>query len=230
MSSTTAALLRQVPLFAALDDELREAIALRTRRRTFEAGQALFHEGDPGHTLYVILSGRVNVQRVTPSGEVLHIADRGPGEFVGEMALIDGKPRMADVVTAEACDLLMVDRAAFLECMERSPRIAWLVAGCMVERLREAADHQEKIQSRDVLGRVAGALLELMDLQGTDPVPGGRRLRAQITQQELAERVGTTRESVNRAFRRLKQVGAVQCQGKQPVVTDEVKLRQYYLR
>src|SRR5207244_6131385 len=106
MDAFTVGLLRQVPLFGDLDQGSLERLAARSRRRRFAAHEALFHEGDPGYTLYVVISGHVNVQRTLVSGEVFHIGQCGPGEPVGEMSLFDGKPRMADVVTAEPCEVL----------------------------------------------------------------------------------------------------------------------------
>src|SRR5262245_42248277 len=101
MDVSNVKLLQQVPLFGGLDSESLEKLAQRSRRRRFQAHQTLFHEGDPGYTLYVIISGRVNIQTLTSSGETVYLAQRGPGESVGEMAVIDGQPRMADAVTAE---------------------------------------------------------------------------------------------------------------------------------
>jgi CRP/FNR family transcriptional regulator, cyclic AMP receptor protein len=100
------ALLRQVPLFAGLDTTLLQTLLQHSRRRKFKAYETLFHEGDPGYTFYIIVFGRVNIQRWNSSGDVVHIAQRGAGEHFGELSLIDGKPHMADVVTAEPCDLL----------------------------------------------------------------------------------------------------------------------------
>src|SRR5436309_2273573 len=113
MDASSINALRQVPIFSGLDDDSLKSLARRSRRRTFRASEALFHEGDPGHTLYVIVSGRVKIQTNTAAGEIVHLANRGAGEQFGELSLIDGKPRMADAVTSEKSDLLMLDRTEF---------------------------------------------------------------------------------------------------------------------
>src|SRR5947207_15257253 len=105
MQTSHVALLRQVPLFAGLDDESLEMLSLRCRRRSFGPREALFRKGDAGQTLYVIVSGRVRIETLTPSGQVVQIAERVSGEAFGELALFDGKPRMADAVTADGAHL-----------------------------------------------------------------------------------------------------------------------------
>src|SRR5205823_6439085 len=162
-------LLRQVPLFAELDEPLLQALAQRCRCKTFKTNEVLFHEGDEEEsTLYVIVSGHIDIQRDTASGKTVHIARRGPGEYVGELALIDGKPRMADALTAEPCDLLLLRRADFIGCIEQSPRIALGVMACLADRLRQAASDLISRQELDVLGRLSEKLLELVAAHGVE--------------------------------------------------------------
>jgi CRP-like cAMP-binding protein len=219
--------LRRVSLFADLDEPQLEELALHSRRRRFGANEALFHLGDPGHTLYVILSGCVRIQSITPSGETIHLALRGPGEHVGELALIDGKPRMADAVTTEPSDLLMLDRNGFVSAIEASPRMALAVMSVLADRLRQAAGHLEEHQELDVLGRVAAALLKLTEAHGTPDPAGGTRIEANVTQKQLAEQVAATRESVNRALASLKEARTIRMDGRTIVVTNVKKLSQH---
>jgi CRP-like cAMP-binding protein len=220
-------LLRRTEIFAGLDEASLQSLADRCRRRTFPSGTALFHEGDPGHTLYVVVSGSVSIQRVTAGGEMVHLAQRGPGESVGELSLLDGKPRMADAITAGPTTLLMLDRGDFLRSLEEKPALASQVIACLADRLREAAGHLEGHQSRDVLGRVSAALLQFMESGGVEEQDGEWRLAATVTQRQLGDRVASTRESVNRALARLKQVRAIRMEGRQLVVLDPKKLRRY---
>jgi CRP/FNR family transcriptional regulator, cyclic AMP receptor protein len=220
-AGSNVALLRQVPLFAELDEASLEILATHSRRRRFGANETLFHEGDPGYTLYVVISGRVRIQQVTPSGELVHIASRGRGETVGEMALIDGKARMADAATAEPTDLLILDRSDFVRCLEKSPRMALGIMACLADRIRQAADQVKRLQSQDVLGRVCSVLLELAEADGAAASPA----RITITQQELADQVGTTRESVNRALSRLRRQGALEVDGRTLTLLDPERLR-----
>ncbi|MDQ2686450.1 MAG: Crp/Fnr family transcriptional regulator [Armatimonadota bacterium] len=228
MNTVMGDLLRQVSFFGRLDAAMLEQIAGRARRRRFGAHEALFHEGDPGQTLYVIVSGSVAIQKTSAAGQTIHVAERGAGEHFGELALIDGRPRMADAVTVTACDLLMLDREEFVHCIETSPPIALAVMASLAERLREAADGLEERRSLDVLGRLAQTLLALAEGQGTPPEPSGAlRLELALSRQELADRVGTTRESVSRALGRLGQLGAVRVEGRSRFFLDPAKLRRY---
>jgi len=222
----TSELLRTVPLFADVDADALGMLASRCRRRKTRARDALFHEGDPGYALYVILTGRVNIEKTTESGEVVHLAQRGAGEHVGEMALVDGMPRSADAYTDAACELLVLDRPDFLYCLERSPRLALSVIACLARRLREADDRQAEHQSRDVMGRLSSFLLGEM-ANGEADERGGCRLLSRITQQEIAERIATSRETVNRGLSRLRQVGAIRLDGRKIVIMSSDKLKRY---
>lgn len=220
------ALLRKVPIFTGLSDELLGQLARTCRRRSFREDQTLFFEGDPGHSLYLIVNGRVRIQRIDQHGKVLIVAHRGPGEHVGEMSILDGEPRSADAVTTERTDLLMLDRDAFIRCLEGSPRIALNVMASLSRRLREAMRELQKERELDALGKVSEALLELCHMHGVDH-PQGRRIGIRITQSELAEQVGLTRVSVNKMLGQLRQVRAILDDGVYIVVASEEKLRQY---
>jgi CRP-like cAMP-binding protein len=219
--------LRRVLPFANLSDEQLLALSRHAFSRRFRKGEALFHELEPGHTLYVVLSGAINIERVTPDGGLVHIAKRGPGEMVGEMSLIDGNPRMADAVTAEASELLVLEREGFLRCIRESPEVALSIMAYLAKRLRQAGDKLESVQTLDVLGRVCARLLELAEGGGVPDPQGGTRLAAKVSQQSIAEQVGTTRESVNRALGDLKRIGALRSDGRQLIVIDREKLDRY---
>jgi CRP/FNR family transcriptional regulator, cyclic AMP receptor protein len=216
-------ILRGVPLFAAVDDTVLAMLAARCRRRKYRAREALFHEGDPGYALYIVLAGRINIERSTDAGEVVHLAQRGSGENVGEMALVDDSPRSADAYTDGVCELLILDRADFLYCLERSPKLALSVIGCLARRIREAANKQAERQSLDVMGRLAAFLLAEMESASVED-SRGRRLISRLTQQEIAERIDTSRETVNRGLSRLRESGAIIQDGRQIVVANPARL------
>lgn len=218
--------LKQVPLFAGLDDETLRLLEASCRQRTFASGVALFHEGDPGHTLYIILSGYVNIEKLTSEGRTVHLARRGPGEHVGEMALLDDQPRSASAVSHDTspCTLLTLQRQEFLRCLELSPTIALNIIRSLILRLRESGEHALRHETLDVMGRLAIFLLEEAETQGAPDPAGGVRL-AKISEQALAERIGTTRESVSRKLSRLAEVGAIWRDGRAIIVRNKAKLR-----
>ena len=224
---STRELIRGVTYFAELDDAMLEMLASQSRRRRFGAGEALFHEGDPGHTLHVVVSGCVNIQKVTSSGVLLHLNRCGPGEAFGEMSLIDGKPRSADAVTASAAELLMLGRAEFLQCVERSPRIAFGVMTALAERVRVADQRLERQVTSDVLGRVSMVLLRLAGLDSPEKPTTPSPWVVRVGQQAIADQAGTTRETVNRALARLERARVLRREGRQLVIVDEARLRHY---
>ena len=218
--------LKRVPIFAGLDSSALQALAECCRHRKFRAGQTLFHTGDAGVTLYLIVSGRVNIQTELSSGKPLHLAQRGPGDHFGEMALIDGKPRMADAVAAEDCELLTLGRDALMHCIQISPHTALAIMASLAERLREAAELLADKQELDVLGRTCEALLDLAEAYGHESPTGGTRIGIKLSQQDLADRIGATRESVNRALAGLKRVAAIRSEGRDWILLKPEKLRQ----
>ncbi len=227
MDSSSVDALRHVPLFAALDEDSLQALARHSRRRVFKDNQTIFNEGEPGHSLFVIVSGRVNIQTSTSYGEVVHIAGRGPGDQFGELSLFDEKPRMADAVTAERSDLLILDREEFLRCIRKSPMIAIRVMSSLADRLREAANQLESHQGLSVSGRLAEALIVLANDHGIPDPNGGILIGIKVSQESLAERIGCKRETINRALAGLAATGAIARNGRSIIVTDVQKLQQY---
>ena len=217
--------MRVVPLFRELDETALQAIAHLTRERTYPSDSALFHVGDPGHMLYVILEGQVRIEKDSASGETIHLAYRGRGDHFGELALLDGNPRMASAVTVGECRCLTIEREAFRECLVNTPSLALPLLAALAERLREAADDLEGVQELDVLGRLCKALLELAVDCGQDDGSGTIKIARHITHQELAGRIGATRESVTRALSSLRRTGLVSTTGRTLSLLDLEALR-----
>ena len=117
-------ILRQVPLFAGLDSEALALLAVRPRRRKLPAGTPIVYKGDPSGALYLIASGRVKVHQATTGGEELILDAKGPGDFFGEISLLDGQPRSADVSTLEASDLLLLEGDALRQTIHQPPAVA----------------------------------------------------------------------------------------------------------
>lgn len=150
--------LRRVPVFREVDDAGLEQIAERCSRISHPAGHVLFREGDPGSSLFVVLSGLVRVSRSTGPGAPQLVAERGIGECVGEMALLDGLPRTADVTVVEPCDLLMLSRADFTALMSRTPRMMVAVLQVVAQRLRQAEEQHRRQGAPDVADRLSHIL------------------------------------------------------------------------
>ncbi len=199
--SDLSALLGRVPLFSSLSPDALTALAARMRRRRLPDDAPVVYRGDPAGALYVILSGRVKVHTATRSGDEVILDVKGVGDFFGEMSLLDGRPRSADVSTLEATELALLDGQALREAVEAQPQMAWALLEFLSVRLREQNDKMETQMTSDVAGRVAGQLLHLAETQGR-PMPDGKSVRIEVslTQSDIAALVGATRERVSRSL------------------------------
>jgi len=213
--------LKAVPLFRGLDDESIQAVALHCRRRKYPKGQALFFEGDSGQSLFVILSGKVSIERVNTEGRTSHVADRIVGDHIGELALIDGSLRSADAVCVQEAELLVLDREGFSQCLENKSIVANIM-GSLAARLREVTRKLQDLQALDVTGRVAALILSEATSEKTSKLDN---LTFSMTQQQIAERVNATRESVNRALSKLKDIDSITSEGKEIRIKNAALLR-----
>ena len=208
--NTDAEILRQVPLFAELDTEALALLASRLRRRKLPGGTPVVYKGDPSGALYLIASGRVKVHQASTSGDEVILDVKGPGDFFGEMSLLDGQPRSADVSTLEASELLLLEGDALRETIHQQPAVAWTLLRLLSQRLREQNEQAEMLMTRDVAGRVADRLLRLGKSQGTlQPDGKSIQLDVRLTQSDIASLVGATRERVSRALSAFRTSGAI---------------------
>jgi CRP-like cAMP-binding protein len=209
--------LRQVELFAGLDEAVLRQIASVARPREFDRGDLLFIEGDVGDALLVLVSGSVTVFRTSPDGERAALTVLEPPDVIGEIALLDGAPRSASVEATEPTTVLSLSRPEFFALLRNQPSVLEPLMrqlGTMVRRLTEqAADHV----FLDLAGRVAKALLRLA-APGSPPVVA-------ITQSRLAEMSGGTRQSVNQVLGGFAQRGLVHLEGRRVLLTDVAGLR-----
>jgi len=183
----------------ALHADLLKRIASRGGVKRFAANTLIIGEGDTADTLYIILSGRVKVYASNEEGREVIIALRGPGEYVGELAL-DGGERSASVMTTEPTTCSVVTGANLRQFIAEHPDFALHLIHRLIDRVREATGNVKSLALQDVYGRVV-RLLELL------AVPEGDELvvRERLTQQDISERVGSSREMVARVLKHLTQ-------------------------
>jgi CRP-like cAMP-binding protein len=206
MARVDPALLARVGLFAELTaDELKELAALM-RPRPYARDEVIYLRGDPGLAFYVIASGKVKIALTSPDGKELILRRLGPGDFHGEVALLDDHPRSADAVATEPSMLFTLQRDAFRQFLAEHPPIATKLLSTISQYLRRNAELIQDAAFLDVPARLARVLLELASPQGGVP-PAGAVIPDRIKQAELAALVGATRESVN------KWLGAFEKQG-----------------
>jgi CRP/FNR family transcriptional regulator, cyclic AMP receptor protein len=208
MSSSNVGLslvvLRNVPLFSGLDEsELQRLSQVAVRRRAGRNEQVV-RAGEDAESLIVLLTGRAKVTNFDEEGREIILAWLGPGEFFGEMGLIDGSPRSASVVAVEPCELLAIGKAEFQRCMQENFQVAQKLMQILVRRLREADRNIESLALLDVYGRVARLLLDMSEDEN-----GKRVVRQKISKQDMARMIGASREMVSKVMRDLELGGYI---------------------
>lgn len=197
-------LLKSIPLFHGVDDPRLEEIARVATSRRMPRGTTIVRAGDATDSLYIIVSGSARVLNSDEEGREVILSILGPGDFFGEMGLIDGSPRSADVVAAEAGELLVISKSDFRRCLEENFEVAMNIMKRLVERLRDADRKIESLALMDVYGRVAKLLLEYSELEN-----GQRVLRRKLTKQDIAKMIGASREMVSRVMKDLEGSGYI---------------------
>ncbi len=207
-------LLGGVSIFADLDAASLAALERLTERREYGDGAVIVSQEDRGDALFVLVRGRVKVVLYGPSGrEVILSIFKSPGDFFGEMSLLDDQPRSATVIAAEPSRLLVLSRGAFQAHLGSHPRTAMRVLTELSRRLRRADEVIGNLALLDVYGRLAGKLRELAKAEGEER-EDGILIRERPTQSEIAAMIGTSRETVSRALSELARRGFLEMSGK----------------
>ncbi|HPG25869.1 MAG TPA: Crp/Fnr family transcriptional regulator, partial [Myxococcota bacterium] len=185
-------------------DQLLQA----TTTKRLKAKEILFRKGDPGNQLYGILKGALKVMTTATDGKDVMFGLMGPGEVLGEIALLDSEDRSATIVAVEATELLTLHRRELIPFLEKNPRAAIALAGVLAARVRTLSERAEDRQTMPLPGRIAKKLLALSEEHGKRPIVGGP-VEVRLPQQDLADLVGVTRESVNKQLRAWEEEGIV---------------------
>jgi CRP/FNR family cyclic AMP-dependent transcriptional regulator len=219
--ASARALLKNVAIFAHLDDAALGSIARLVETREFPEGAVIVSQDEPGDSLFVLARGRVKVVLFGESGrEIILSMFKTPGDFFGEMSLLDEGPRSASVVALEPSSFLVLSRSGFQAHLEAHPRTALAVLAEMSRRLRRADGIIGNLALLDVFGRVARKLRDMAEAEGEE-TEGGILIRERPTQQELADMLGTSRETVSRALSELARRGLVVMSGKRILLRRE---------
>lgn len=217
--------LSSLPLFADLEGEQLEQIALRVHRRTFALGITLFHQDMPGTMMYMIESGSVRVISIGRTGQELTFNVLGLGEIFGELSILDGQQRSATAITLEPTVVWLLSQADLKEFMSKYPPVNQAMLQILVERVRSTARRLEAMTFQDVLGRLAFELLSLAERNG-QPCDVGIEITIPLTQVELATMVGATRESVNKAVSILRSKELIDVDGTRWFLQDQAGMQQ----
>jgi CRP-like cAMP-binding protein len=200
MTETTFAIeaLRRCALFAQVDDQILALCASSLRIRRYRKNETIFHQGDPGDSLYIIESGSVKIVLPSPEGEEgAIIATLARADFFGELALLDGAPHSATAVAIEPTEALVLRRDRFEELVETEPELRKALFAALVTELRRLTGHVEELHFLDLPGRLASRIVRLARESQPDATVD-IRLDWPFTQSDLAAMIGGTRQTVNR--------------------------------
>ena len=208
--------LRKIPLFAKLDDQDLEQLAEATVTRTFNKNSIVITEGDSSSSLYIILSGDVKVFVSDEDGKTNIVNRLGSGDYFGELSLIDDEPRSASVEAVSKCKISILSRQYFVDYIEQHPRVAIHLLKGIGKRLRNTTSHAKNLALMDVFGRTAHVLLQAASEEG------GRMITPALTQQDIADEVGSSREMVSRILKDLKAGEYISMDGKRIVINKRI--------
>jgi CRP-like cAMP-binding protein len=219
-------LLSHVGLFADLSSAELIGLAALMRPRPYARDEVIYLRGDPGTAFYVIASGKCKITLTSPDGKELILRRLGPGDFHGELALLDDEPRSADAIATETSVLLVLQRDAFRQFLAEHPTVATKLLSTVSNYLRRNAELIQDATFLDVPARLARILLELAG--GTDGAlpPAGTVIPDRLKQSELASLVGATRESINKWLGAFERQGLIRYEKGQIIILRPAGLKQ----
>ncbi|MBL8416010.1 MAG: Crp/Fnr family transcriptional regulator [Propionivibrio sp.] len=209
-------LLQNIPMFAGLPDVQLEQIARMAVSRKVARNTTIVFVGDSTDSLFVIVSGSAKVLNRDAEGNEVILTFLAAGECFGEMGLIDGSPRSADVVANESCELLVITKADFMKALAENVDLCLNIMKSLVLRLREANRKIESLALMDVYGRVAKLLLDFSVEE-----KGLRVIRRKVTKQDMAKMVGASREMVSRVMKDLERSGYIRIEPGRIVLSED---------
>ena len=215
--------LANTPLFAALDDEAAAALRSCMNDVKVARGRTLFNEGDPGDRLYVVTEGKIKLGRTAADGRENLLAVLGPGEMFGELSLFDPGPRTATATAVTDTSVLGLGHDELEPWLTGRPEVAAQLLGALAQRLRRTNEAMADLVFSDVPGRVAKALLDLARRFGVQS-EDGLHVTHDLTQEELAQLVGASRETVNKALADFASRGFLRLEARAVVILDIERL------
>ena len=216
-------IISRVPLFAGLQPDQYAALAARTETVSLRRGEILFEEQEPGDRLYIITEGKIKLGHSAPDGRESLLAILGPGEIIGELTLFDPGPRTATAAAVSSAQLMSLEHHDLIEILNVNPELAQHMLRALAQRLRRTNESLSDLVFSDVPGRVAKALLDLSDRFGT-PTDHGVHVPHDLTQEELAQLVGASRETVNKSLADFVSRGWIRLEGRAVTLLDVDRL------
>lgn len=199
-------LIRRVPLFSTLTQAQAESVADAVIKRRYKRGELIVEQGKKSNFLAIVLTGRARVITQDNRGREVILATMNPGDYMGEMSLIDNQPHSATVRAEVQTDVLILGRVEFARCLPENTSMAYAVMKGLVQRLRQADRKIESLALMDVYGRVARVLLEFAQ----EDRSGRMVIRDRVSRQDVAKMIGASREMVSRVMKDLEDRGFIE--------------------
>ena len=215
--------LARAGIFQGVEPGAVDALTKELTEVEFPRGHVIFNEGEPGDRLYIILSGKVKLGRRSPDGRENLLSVMGPSDMFGEMSIFDPGPRTSSATTVTEVKVATMDREALKKWIKDRPEIAEQLLRVLARRLRRTNNNLADLIFTDVPGRVAKQLLQLAQRFGTHE-NGALRVTHDLTQEEIAQLVGASRETVNKALADFAQRGWLRLEGKSVLISDSERL------
>jgi CRP/FNR family transcriptional regulator, cyclic AMP receptor protein len=213
--------LTAVPLFRGLDEDGLETLMRSMRIRRFRRGETIFHVGDPGDALFIVVSGSIKITLPADTGDEAILATLRPGDFFGELALLDGAPRSATAIAIEPTETYILPRERFKDLVASDPVMREAVLATLAAEVRRLTHHVEELHFLDITGRLASRLARMTGEAGAARLDDGAiRLPGPLTQGDLAAMIGCTRQSVNKLLGMFTDDGLIRLERDRIVVLD----------
>ena len=217
-------LLKNLPLFADLDDEELEEIWNHVQTRSYKKGNIILFEEDPGDSLFIIKEGKVKITRLSEEGREVILSILGEGEFFGEMSILDGEARSANVIALADSEVFVLKREEFLNILKDNPQIAISLLEELAYRIRKSDQQIEYLSLADAENRVALTLLRIAEESGTFKM-GQVTIEELPMQQDMENMSGTSRETISRMLSEFTDKEYIDRKGKKLVILDYEKFR-----
>ena len=222
MALNAGTIIERNGLFRGLERVTIERIASLASRRTYKSDSVVFMRGDPGDALYGVVTGRVRISASAPGGKEISLNVMDPGDAFGEIALLDGRPRTAAATTLAPTELIVIRRDQFLELLQREPKLAVHLIELLCKRVRWTSEQMEDSSLLSAPARLAKRVIGLASTQGR-ATPAGPQLK--ISQEQLAQFLGLSRQIVNKHLQTWKRKGWISLGRGSIVVANEKALR-----
>jgi CRP/FNR family cyclic AMP-dependent transcriptional regulator len=220
-TSSMSEALAAVPLFAGLDADGLAGMTRGMRVRRFRRGETIFHLGDPGDALFIVMAGSIKITLPADTGDEAILATLRPGDFFGELALLDGAPRSATAVAIEATETYILPRDRFRELISTEPVMRETLLATLAAEVRRLTHHVEELHFLDITGRLASRLARLAAESGASRLADGAiQLAGPLTQGDLAAMIGCTRQSVNKLLGMFSDEGLIRLDRDRIVILD----------